>query len=62
MNGPVPIEWIDLHAYAQLSGAISEPWEAKALIAMSRHYLRGLTEGQDIMSIPPDERDDEDET
>ena len=52
---PIPITWPTLYAYAQGTGDLSEPWEYRAVIAMSRAYLDGLTRGKDVMCMPPSE-------
>lgn len=38
MGGELPLEWPDVWAYMQATQAIREPWEARALIEMSRAY------------------------
>ena len=55
---PVPITWPTLYAYAQGTGDLSEPWEYRAVIAMSRAYLMGLDRGKNIMCSPPGEWDE----
>lgn len=57
MGGEEPVGWLDVDAYARLTEEITEPWEARALIEMSRAYLNGKRSGTDVLSIPPLERD-----
>lgn len=56
LAGSVALDWTDLHAYVALTGAISEPWEARALRDMSQAYERGMREGSNPFSIMPMER------
>ena len=53
--GRVALEWVDLAAYASLTGPV-EPWEARLLLAMSRAYARGQHEGKSAFSIAPADR------
>jgi hypothetical protein len=50
------LQWAELDAFARLSGEITEDWEAPALMAMSRAYLKGKTDGADPFKISPIER------
>lgn len=51
-----PISWSELGAYAQATGDISEPWELRAVMSMSRAYFRAKMD-KNIHSIPPVERE-----
>lgn len=48
-----PLSWGEIHAYAALTGELSEPWEAHLIRAMSIEYLAGLELGKDPLAIPP---------
>ena len=37
-QGIVPVTWSELHAYCILSSIVLTPWQAQALIMMSRAY------------------------
>ena len=56
MGGEEPIGWVEIHSYACATGEISEPWEARTLVNMSRAYLSGRQTGKSPFSIPPLER------
>ena len=53
MGGETPLPWSELLAYAQATGAISEPWEFEALSAMSRAYVAARADGGSVLSIAP---------
>lgn len=36
--GPLPLTYSELDAWSRLTGSILEPWEARALVGMSREY------------------------
>jgi hypothetical protein len=55
--GEVPMDWLDIWAFAQSTGDVSEPWEAEALHSMSRAYLAAKTAGENPLAIPPIEQD-----
>jgi hypothetical protein len=55
--GEVPLSWSEVWAYAQATRAISEPWECRALIDMSRAFVRGRKEGESPLCIAPMERE-----
>ena len=57
-QGPSVLTWAEIDAFARLTGAIAEPWEAGLLRQMSVEYLAGFREGDDPLSIPPAERTD----
>lgn len=57
-EGDRALDWPAVAAFAGFTGAISEPWEARALIDMSRAYLTGRTAGADGLSLPPAEWED----
>jgi len=48
-----PVDWRDLDAYANRTGELSEPWESRAIIRMSRAYFRAKVRGKDVHAIPP---------
>lgn len=49
--------WSEIHVYQMASQAITEPWEARALIDMSRAYLKGKIIGTDPLGMEPMESD-----
>lgn len=51
--GEVPLDWPAVVAFAQATGAISEPWEFQAVIDMSRGYVVAKTIGENALAIPP---------
>jgi len=51
------LSWPVLWYYARATGEITEPWEFRAVMAMSRAYVQGKRDGTNIHSIPPAERD-----
>lgn len=51
--GRVPLDWPTLHAYAQATGAISEPWEYQALTRMSRAYLEEIEAAKNPLRREP---------
>ena len=51
------LSWSEIHAYSQLTGNLSDPWEAETVRSMSIAYLDGLNTGEDPLAIPPMERD-----
>lgn len=52
--------WTELINYAAGTWAVSEPWEYRAIMAMSRAYVRAINEGKDVHCIPPVEREADD--
>lgn len=57
MGGPRAMTWADLHAYAVLTGAITEPWEARWLQKASAAYLEELERGKRPLTIAPVDRE-----
>jgi hypothetical protein len=52
------ITWAELQAYAQATGDLQGAWEIKAVMAMSKAYVKAKLEGAaSVHSIPPVERD-----
>jgi len=51
------VSWSELAGYMQATGAITEPWEAEAVRAMSRAYLDAKREGKNIHCIAPVDRE-----
>jgi len=56
MRGVAQLEWIDIFAYVSMTGSVTEPWESRTLLEMSKAYVRGLEEGAKPLSIMPSER------
>lgn len=55
-NGVVPLGWQDALAYCQVTRRLSQPWEAEALVRMSRAYVQGLAVGKKRFGIAPIDR------
>ena len=51
--GPLPLEWIDIWAYSQATGRVTEPWELETLHEMSGAYLANLERGKDPFARSP---------
>jgi hypothetical protein len=51
-----PILWVELVAFAQGTGRISETWELEAVMAMSKAYY-SCKNDTNIHSIPPFQRE-----
>ena len=49
----MPVSWQALHAYASSTWAISEPWEFRAVMAMSKAYFRAKVQGKNPHAIEP---------
>jgi len=41
----LPISWTELTSYASATGDLSEPWEFRAVMGMSRAYFRAKVQG-----------------
>jgi hypothetical protein len=52
----LPISWQELAAYAAATGELTEPWELRAVMRMSRAYTTERAQGDDPLRIPPVER------
>jgi len=50
------ISWQELAAYASVSESLSEPWEFRAVMRMSKAYSAEKNGGKDPLRIPPVER------
>jgi hypothetical protein len=55
-----PISWQELAAYASVSETVSEPWELRAVMKMSKAYIAEKAGGKDPLRIPPVERGGDD--
>ena len=53
MNGARGVDWTELDAFARLTRAITEPWEAEALHAMCDGYAAEQAEVEDSLREPP---------
>lgn len=60
MGGFRPVRWSEIKAYADLTGALTTPWEFETLRAMSQAYCVGRHEGGNLFSIAPMDRGKED--
>ena len=56
MGNRVALDWTDLKAYADMTGAVTEAWEASMLRRMSMAFANGLQEGKGAFSIAPVDR------
>lgn len=52
-NGTRGVDWTELDAFARLTQAITEPWEAEALHAMCDGYAAEHAEAEDTLREPP---------
>lgn len=52
-----PILWSELAAYAAATGELSEPWELRAVMRMSKAYTTERAQGDDPLRIPPVDRE-----
>lgn len=57
MAGRRPLSWADVDAYARLTGAISEPWEARWLYRASAAYCEEMGRGKNPLCIAPVDRE-----
>ena len=57
MGDEVAISWQEVWAYAQATQAISEPWEFRALVNMSKAFVKARRDGLSVFAIPPIEQD-----
>jgi hypothetical protein len=55
-SGRSALSWLEIGAYANATGLISEAWEMQIVREMSEAFVRGLSEGENPLSIPPAER------
>ena len=51
--GEQPLRWGDVLDYAQASGEISEPWEMRILVQMSKAYVDAKMHGKNPLSRSP---------
>jgi hypothetical protein len=51
-----PVSWQELSAYASISESLSEPWELRAVMKMSKAYVREKTAGTNPLRIAPVDR------
>lgn len=56
MGNLIPLDWLDIDAFARRTGDITEAWECKALLKMSAAFVRGLNEGESVFSVAPIDR------
>ena len=56
MAGQRPLSWVELDAWARLTGAISEPWEARWLYEASGAYCEEVERGKNPLTIAPVDR------
>jgi hypothetical protein len=51
-----PISWQELAAYASISESLSEPWELRAVMRMSKAYVAEKQQGKNPLRIAPVDR------
>lgn len=56
MDGLQPRSWTEVLAFAQATGAVTEPWELQLLFDMSWDYVNELEKSKSPFTIPPMER------
>lgn len=56
MGSEIPVSWVEIWAYAQSTQNISEPWEFRAIMQMSKAFVRARREGESVFAIPPMEQ------
>lgn len=52
-GSPVPLKWQEIAAFAQLTGSIDEPFEAKTIMDLSKAYVQGHAIGLQSNGIAP---------
>lgn len=48
-----PTDWSEIKSFADLTGRISEPWEAEVLFDMCRGYHEARLAGEDPLAMSP---------
>jgi hypothetical protein len=56
MGAEIPVSWTEVWAYAQATQNLSEPWEFRAIMQMSKAFVRARREGESVFAIPPMEQ------
>lgn len=57
MGGFRAADWPEIWPFMQATGAVSEPWEARALYDMCAAFVRGFETGRSPLGISPMERE-----
>jgi hypothetical protein len=47
------VTWAEIAGYQAATGDLSEPWEARAVRAMSKAYFRAKVQGKDVQAMSP---------
>lgn len=55
--GPQPFSWTEVEAFADAQGLITQPWEFRAIVEMSRAYLIENKAAKSPFRMSPVERD-----
>lgn len=55
MNGPEPVAWREIHAWADLTGAVLHDGEASLVRELSREYCNAFHECNGVNAAPPAE-------
>lgn len=56
MGAEIHVSWGEVWAYAQATQNLSEPWEFRAIVQMSKAFVRARREGESVFAIPPMEQ------
>jgi len=59
MGGWQALSFRELFAFGRATKRLSTPWDYETARHMSVAYTVGLSEGRDVFSIPPFQRDDD---
>ena len=56
MGGEIPLSWAEVWAYAQATQNLTEPWEFRAIVRMSKAFVKARIDGESVFAIPPIEQ------
>lgn len=56
MGGEIPLSWGEVWAYAQATQILTEPWEFRSIMSMSRAFVKARKDGESVFAIPPIEQ------
>lgn len=57
MGGMNPLTWLEMGAYVKATRMSWTPADYRLVAIMSRAYITGRTEGEDLFSIAPSDRE-----
>jgi hypothetical protein len=55
----LPLSWSEIWAYANATGSIKEPWEFRAMMDMSRAFVKARRDGESPFAIAPVDLDND---